>query len=801
MSDFNQLQQQFAQDLISSVSDTAQQKKAELGDSGPDTQLNALINSFPFYTAPDWSAAHRGALANLAGSQCPNNGIAAQPNDNGPWYAPYFSSYSYNGPFSGYANAFFTNQGQSSTAAQVLAQVQAVNGGLNGGWWGNYAVTLLTDAVRQTISVGLDSNKLSTDLTNNFNTFKPALAASYLAVFTSGYAPTMGAMQAITSAGQQAQACQLLDSALKSGRFSANINQAIATGGDSSIAATWFLFNTWIALKALGCTNVDQAIGSYQSAGLSVPPEVGPQNWWNGTYSGWFVVLSGSDVMNTVRNTITANMPESEMTVYPSTGEPSFPVTNNTSASNGYSYSLCNWGSLNWYNPQSSSCFGAGTQVLMADGSTKPIEEVCVNDVVYTQLGPRKVVLCEQPERDNRRLYAINGLNLSVTSAHPFFCAGNDARYCAIEPWALIDGIPTFAPAGVATLKPGLRLLAWDNGSPGEISVERVEQQEAPKADSKEYVYDLLLENWERDHPAYFVGGPSQFIAAAAETVDPLHDPAASIAIITALELATATSREYVSTPAAQIPAILKNIDLAKVAGQARKLSKLYLAGKTFERPSIPDQSFYLYQDRWDPHAALLDHYLAGYFGRWMRAEVQAGWRHQYTGNDGEVWLLDIHDIELINQPFPAGQSLTLALDLSDAGLNDVSYTTDLLAAPTWSLRLDETLELGESPQKEVFSLYGKISTADGMSWQFHLHSSVRNPQQNVSDLFLFTPGGDIVGRIAVSLRTVSREQRLAECENRGQWKRRDKHTYAYALGRQLGLQIQAAMEANSHHV
>jgi hypothetical protein len=46
------------------------------------------------------------------------------------------------------------------------------------------------------------------------------------------------------------------------GQFSANINQGLSAGGDSAIAATWFLFNLWITLKALGPADVGNALGS-----------------------------------------------------------------------------------------------------------------------------------------------------------------------------------------------------------------------------------------------------------------------------------------------------------------------------------------------------------------------------------------------------------------------------------------------------------------------------------------------------------------------------------------------------------
>jgi hypothetical protein len=68
-----------------------------------------------------------------------------------------------------------------------------------------------------------------------------------------------------------------------------------------------------------------------------------------------------------------------------------------------------------------SSCFAAGTEVLMADGSVKPIESVLIGEKLAGENGAVNEVLdYERPLLAGRRLYALNGGVFFVTSEHPF---------------------------------------------------------------------------------------------------------------------------------------------------------------------------------------------------------------------------------------------------------------------------------------------------------------------------------------------------------------------------------------------
>lgn len=80
---------------------------------------------------------------------------------------------------------------------------------------------------------------------------------------------------------------------------------------------------------------------------------------------------------------------------------------------------------------QEASCFTAGTIVLMADGSERPIEAVRIGDRVLGRRGRVNRVLGREHTRlGRRRLYGLNGCRPFVTAEHPFLTA---------EGWKALD--------------------------------------------------------------------------------------------------------------------------------------------------------------------------------------------------------------------------------------------------------------------------------------------------------------------------------------------------------------------------
>ncbi len=149
------------------------------------------------------------------------------------------------------------------------------------------------------------------------------------------------------------------------------------------------------------------------------------------------------------------------------------------------------------------SCFTGDTRVVMADGTTRPIEEIAVGHLVVGAEGAiNRVESIETPRLGSRPLYALNGGHFFVTAEHPFM---TDDGWKAIDPQATIRENPELV---VGKLKVGDRLhalsgvLATVGSSPGfsggaaEIDVEMIELQQIDQqvAESDTTVYNLRLD-------------------------------------------------------------------------------------------------------------------------------------------------------------------------------------------------------------------------------------------------------------------------------------------------------------------
>lgn len=751
--------------------------------------LQALIDALPYYGDPDFQSAHRGALSNLLAVYLPNSSIAAQASDYGFGYA---TTYSYNGSFSGYQNAFYSAISLTPAAANLANVVQSAQGNLTTAWWGNYGVAALTDAIKQKVGGAIDSGKLSNALSANNSALLPALAASYLAVYSNGFAPTANALNNLASAGQLAQANTELVNSILSEEFTANINEAIAMGGDSTNAAVWFLFNLWITLKALQNPNVDNAISSFQSAGLEVPAQIGPGQWWSGGYTSWYLPLSGSDVINAASTTINASFPETEISVF--SGSP-LPVTTHVNKANGYCWSLVNWGSLNWYNAPPSSCFGKNTQVLMADGSVKAIELIVIGDQIQSTSGPKKVVLVESPKRAGRSLFQLNNLNVFATAGHPFRTTGTmSATRTAIDPWALIDSVATMTESGVATLQKGIQLQAYAAGNVRAITIDHIEEI-TDTGDKDELLYDLIIERSVTETHSYFVGGPDTFIAVDAETADPLYEPSSTIAVVTAMEMAHASSKQFLTDPVTQLPGVLAQVQLPPSYTRTRALALAVPEGKA-TRPKIPELSFFMNGEQWCPHASMLEGYIVRHFSRTLRRETAMGWRtsvEQYADND--QLSIVVHDVQCVGDIALTPNS-TLSIELRLRGMDpgeDIVRQLEkpLSDKPSWHVSFDQSVSFGKILRSEVgVTLVGYVHNDKKVLGQFFAHIDIDTNNSGTTEHFLFGPTGAVIGRIAIETRRQSEQSAAEEAKQKSLWTNRNASAIASALGQEIGQQI-----------
>lgn len=117
------------------------------------------------------------------------------------------------------------------------------------------------------------------------------------------------------------------------------------------------------------------------------------------------------------------------------------------------------------------ACFIAGTLVMMADGSTKPIEAIQTGDRLKGADGTVNNVLeLHRPKLGQQHLYAINGSRFFVSDGHPFMTT---------QGWKAMD--VAMAKQANPTLEIG-KLEVGDMmiTETGEQRVERIEKQSAP---------------------------------------------------------------------------------------------------------------------------------------------------------------------------------------------------------------------------------------------------------------------------------------------------------------------------------
>ncbi len=135
-------------------------------------------------------------------------------------------------------------------------------------------------------------------------------------------------------------------------------------------------------------------------------------------------------------------------------------------------------------------CFIADTQVTMADGSKKNIQDVQIGDVLKGETTNNTVLGYHQPTLDDGKLYGFNGGTAFVTAEHPFMTT---------EGWKSINPEKTkkeHIGISVTTLEIGDVLVT----EKGLVTVKSIQSKDAP-ATTK--LYNFILDG---DHTYYADG-------------------------------------------------------------------------------------------------------------------------------------------------------------------------------------------------------------------------------------------------------------------------------------------------------
>jgi len=316
---FKELQMQFVSALKG-----ASAASAQAAEAGMLPALRDALDGLPFYQAPGWTNRLRNALAQVLALNLPNPTMVYYSTLNR------FANYT-----AGYKDAFYAGVGASDTTNAVISMTAATAPALNNSWWVIFAQIFLTDAVRlhYTSQLPIHLDALASDMASYNSQLVPGLRATVTAVLQNGYPPTTQPLGLLLD--KEDVALEQLTMAIASGTFTANVNQAIQSGGDAATAATWFLYELWLFLALFRATNVDTLITQFEGNGLTVPVEVGPGNWQ--TYSTWFPPLTGNDVLPVAVPWFNAIMLDVVNPPYHILG--------------GYSKSMTIWGPLRRYWP------------------------------------------------------------------------------------------------------------------------------------------------------------------------------------------------------------------------------------------------------------------------------------------------------------------------------------------------------------------------------------------------------------------------------------------------------------------
>ncbi|MBF0270213.1 MAG: hypothetical protein HQL44_16645 [Alphaproteobacteria bacterium] len=154
------------------------------------------------------------------------------------------------------------------------------------------------------------------------------------------------------------------------------------------------------------------------------------------------------------------------------------------------------------------ACFVAGTEVLMADGKVKEIEDVVEGEWVRGANGQiNQVLALHRPKLGNKHLYSVNGPVAFVTGDHPFMTTGG---------WKSID------PTTSEKLNPGLvvgalvvgDMLVTDSGE------EKIVRLERATASPETQLYNFSVSNNQTFFVRFAGGGTALSTTKAAVEVE-----------------------------------------------------------------------------------------------------------------------------------------------------------------------------------------------------------------------------------------------------------------------------------------
>jgi len=152
------------------------------------------------------------------------------------------------------------------------------------------------------------------------------------------------------------------------------------------------------------------------------------------------------------------------------------------------------------------SCFAAGTEIMLATGTTKTVEKLQIGDILLGSNGAKNKVLdIGVMPKEDRKIYSFNGGDYFVTADHPFSTKAGG--------WAALD------PKLAEEMHPGMKTDKLDIGTElmthnGSLRVEKIDFKAVkdsvvynPQLDgSHDYYADGFLVHNNAPPPSFGIG-------------------------------------------------------------------------------------------------------------------------------------------------------------------------------------------------------------------------------------------------------------------------------------------------------
>ncbi len=405
----------------------------------------------------------------------------------------------------------------------------------------------------------------------------------------------------------------------------------------------WELYHHWIKLQILGASidTINGIINYLISQGIPVPESVNANNWRQ--YNGW---CSSRISWQDIRSDASSGILEEICTVYPGSTFPCCMKENNS-----FEFTANSQPGSKYREVPHGCCFKAGTLVLMADSTLRPIEEIKAGEQVMTPIGPKMVVLVSAPLRLKRTLYKFENLDFQFTGTHPFLAyalSGNGGAptFACVDPMRLTHMVPALSQLGVAPIRAGSNpaLCKFDLAGLQPFNVPNLIAQK--DGSESEVLYDLILDMQGNGVSEYYVGDRNVLLLVSSEIPRYGIAPETAQAILAMLEGCSETVLETLkdvpdkdfteflnigmkSVASRLLPSVLRQIEVPQISNVnafdfstdqlhelvSQAISSFVLTNELTDEP--------IYQRRF----GYLLEYLASTFGLQFMSAIDLGWR------------------------------------------------------------------------------------------------------------------------------------------------------------------------------